>query len=80
MTSISQFANEARLQAIQYRAWASAKRESNQNPRAPYRWPDHDIEEKDRRAAMFDEMAVALDFIAKHEDEFRAFIAARKAA
>lgn len=62
--TLLEMAAEARLQAVQYRAWADAKRAANQDPRSRYRWPDHDIEQKDKRAAMFDNMAKSLEALA----------------
>ena len=65
--SLIEMAQEARLEAMQYRAWAEAKRNANRNPRSIYRWPEHDIDQKDQRAAMFDRMADRLEEIAPME-------------
>ena len=81
MSNLATFATEARLQDSQYRGWAQAKRDANGNPRAPYRWSDHDITSLEDRAAMFDRMGAALEAMVPHEDEIRALVLkGRKAA
>jgi len=78
--TIHAMAQEARLEAINYRQWAENKRRANADRRSGMAWPQHDIDHKVARAAMFDRMAVALEFIAKHEAAFREFIASKGAA
>lgn len=76
--TIQAMAAEARLEAVNYRQWAENKRRANADRRSGMAWPQHDIDHKEARSLMFERMAVALDFIAKHEADFREFIA-RKA-
>lgn len=74
--TLSEMADLCEIEAIQHRAWAKAREESNKNPRAPRKWTQAEIDETARKCVIFAQMCETLRLFAKHQDAVRAAIKA----